>query len=142
MADTPANAFRAFVVVWATQALSIIGGGMTGFALNIYLVQVLYPAAGQKAELALALTVLNLGFVVPFVFAGPIAGAFADRHDRKRIMIAADAANAALTLVTATLMLRGVLQLWMLVAVGVVAALTGTFQKGSVGKPSRAAQEE
>jgi len=60
---------------------------MTGFALNVYLAQVLYPAPEQKAELALAFTVLNLGFTIPFVFGGPLAGAWADRHDRKQIMI-------------------------------------------------------
>jgi hypothetical protein len=38
---------------------------MTGFALNVYLAQVLYPAPDQKVELALAFTVLNLGLAFP-----------------------------------------------------------------------------
>jgi hypothetical protein len=38
---------------------------MTGFALSVYLAQVLYPAPEQKAELALAFTALNLGFTSP-----------------------------------------------------------------------------
>ena len=54
---------------------------MTGFALNVYLAQVLYPAPDQKVELALAFTVLNLGFTIPFVFGGPLAGA----DDRQRL---------------------------------------------------------
>jgi MFS transporter, DHA3 family, macrolide efflux protein len=58
---------------------------MTGFALNVYLAQVLYPALEQKPELALAFTVLNLGFTIPFVFDGPLAGAWADRHDANRL---------------------------------------------------------
>jgi MFS transporter, DHA3 family, macrolide efflux protein len=127
MTDTPPKGFRTFLIVWGTQSLAVSGGGMTGFALNIYLVQVLYPAPGQKAELALALTVLNLGFVIPFVFVGPIAGAFADRHERKRIMIAADMTNAALTLVIFALMLGGALKLPLLVAIGIMSALASTF---------------
>jgi hypothetical protein len=34
--------------VWAAQSLSVIGSSMTGFALNVYLAQVLYPAPEQK----------------------------------------------------------------------------------------------
>ena len=83
----PNHGFRTFVIIWAAQSLSVIGSGMTGFALNVYLAQVLYPAPEQKAELALAFTVLNLGFTIPFVFGGPLAGVWADRHDRKQIMI-------------------------------------------------------
>ena len=86
----PRHGFRTFVIVWAAQSLSVVGSGMTGFALNVYVAQVLYPEAQQKAELALAFTVLNLAFAVPFVFGGPLAGAWADRHDRKLIMIVTD----------------------------------------------------
>jgi hypothetical protein len=56
----PRHGFRTFVIIWAAQSLSVIGSGMTGFALNVYLAQVLYPAPDQKVELALAFTVLNL----------------------------------------------------------------------------------
>ena len=61
----PRHGFRTFTIVWAAQSLSVIGSGMTGFALNVYLAQVLYPAPQQKAELALAFTILNLGFTIP-----------------------------------------------------------------------------
>src|SRR5882762_5962766 len=70
----PDHGFRTFVIVWLAQSLSVIGSGMTGFALNVYLAQVLYPAPEQKPELALAFTVLNLGFTIPFVFGGPTCG--------------------------------------------------------------------
>ena len=83
--------------MWAAQSLSVIGSGMTGFALNVYLAQVLYPAPEQKAELALAFTALNLGFTIPFVFGGPLAGAWADRHDRKQIMIVTNLVNGLTT---------------------------------------------
>jgi DHA3 family macrolide efflux protein-like MFS transporter len=123
----PAHGFRTFVLVWAAQSLSVIGSGMTGFALNVYLAQVLYPAPEQKAELALAFTALNLGFTIPFVFGGPLAGAWADRHDRKQIMIATNLANGLTTLVTLLLLLAGGLQVGMLVGVGIVTALASAF---------------
>ena len=100
---------------------------MMGFALNVYLVKGLYPAPGQRAELALALTALNLAFFIPVVFAAPLAGAFADRHDRKRTMILADLLNGLVCVVIIILMLEGALQLWMLVLTGIVSALAGAF---------------
>ena len=123
----PHHGFRTFVIVWLAQSLSVIGSGMTGFALNVYLAQVLYPAPEQKPELALAFTVLNLGFTIPFVFGGPLAGAWADRHDRKQIMIVTNTANGLVSLLTVFLMLSGSLQLWVLVSIGVLAAAAGAF---------------
>jgi MFS family permease len=123
----PPNGFRTFTIVWLTQSLSVVGSAMTGFALNIYLVQGLYPAPGQKAELALALTALNLAFAIPIVFGAPLAGAWADRHDRKRTMIVADALNGLTCLLIVVLMIEGTLRLWMLICTGVVSALAGAF---------------
>jgi DHA3 family macrolide efflux protein-like MFS transporter len=123
----PRHGFRTFVIVWAAQSLSVIGSGMTGFALNVYLAQVLYPGPDQKAELALAFTVLNLGFTIPFVFGGPLAGAWADRHDRKQIMIVTNTTNGLITLVTFILMVSGNLQLWVLVSIGMLTAAAGAF---------------
>ena len=37
----PHHGFRTFLVLWLTQSLSVIGSGMTGFALNVYLAQTL-----------------------------------------------------------------------------------------------------
>jgi MFS family permease len=127
MTDAPPKGFRTFVIVWATQSLSITGSGMTGFALNIYLAQVLFADASQKAELALALMLLNLGFVIPWVVGAPLAGAFADRHDRRLTMLAADAASAALSLVTVVLMLSAAVQLWMPFVIGVLMAIASAF---------------
>src|SRR5262245_65745741 len=90
----PARGFRTFVIVWLSQSLSVVGSAMTGFVLNIYLAQVLYPAPEQKPELALAITALNLGYALPVIFGAPLAGALADRHDRRRPMIVADCVNA------------------------------------------------
>jgi MFS transporter, DHA3 family, macrolide efflux protein len=123
----PRHGFRTFVIIWAAQSLSVIGSGMTGFALNVYLAQVLYPAAEQRAELALAFTALNLGFTIPFVFGGPLAGAWADRRDRKQIMIVTNIAKGLISLMTFILMLSGSLQLWMLVCIGALAAAASAF---------------
>jgi hypothetical protein len=55
-----------------------------------------------------------LNFTIPFVFGGPVAGAWADRHDRKRIMIASNTVSGLTTVLRFILMLTGNIQLWML----------------------------
>jgi MFS transporter, DHA3 family, macrolide efflux protein len=123
----PPHGFRTFVIMWTAQSLSVIGSGMTGFALNVYLVQVLYPEPEQKPALALALTVLNLAFVIPFVFGAPLAGAWADRHDRRQTMIMTDAVKGVLALLPLFLMVSAGLELWMLVVIGFLGAAAAAF---------------
>jgi len=118
----PPRGFRTFFVMWLAQSLSVIGSGMTGFAMNVYLAQTLYPAPEQKSELALAFTVLNLGFWIPYVFGGPFAGAWVDRHDRKQILIAANIAKGLIAIAIFALMASGALRLWMLVCLGTLGA--------------------
>ena len=122
-----AHGFRTFLVLWTSQSLSVIGSGMTGFALNIYLAQTLYPAADQKAELAFAFTALNLAFAIPFIFGGPLAGAWVDRLDRRIILLAANGASAVLTLAMLILMLGGALDVWALIVIGILGSSIGTF---------------
>ncbi len=71
----PPNGFRTFLVVWATQSVSVFGSALTFFAMTIWLMQVLYPRPEQKPELGLALSAMSLAFALPTVFGAPIAGA-------------------------------------------------------------------
>ncbi len=96
-AAPPAD-MRTFTTLWATQTLSLFGTFVTQFAINIWLTQELYPSPEQKAALALGLSATSIAFMGPMVFVMPIAGAFADRHDRRRILLAANAASCLLTL--------------------------------------------
>jgi Transmembrane secretion effector len=123
----PRHGFRTFLVLWATQSLSVIGSGMTGFVLNVYLAQTLYPAAHQKAELAFAFTALNLASAIPFIFGGPVAGAWTDRLDRRMILLIANAASGVLTLGMLILMLVGALNVWALVGIGILGSTVGAF---------------
>jgi MFS family permease len=123
----PVNGFRTFVVVWATQSISALGSAMTFFAMNIWLVQVQYPLAEQKAQLAWALSAVSLCFAIPIMIFGPIAGAWADRHDRKQIMIAANLLNGLISVGLVWLLVEGLLSLWLLLAVIVLTTTIGAF---------------
>jgi DHA3 family macrolide efflux protein-like MFS transporter len=95
--------------------------------MTIWLTQTLYPRPEQKPELALALSAVSLAFALPTVFIAPIAGAWADRHDRKRTMMATDFLNGGLSLLLAALMLAQVLQLWMVIGLAALSAILGAF---------------
>jgi MFS family permease len=129
--QAPPHGFRTFVVVWATQSISVFGSALTFFALNIWLAQTLYPRPEQKSQLAVALSLVGLSFAIPVIFAAPLAGAWADRHDRKRTMIAMDAANGVMTLVLALLMISNTLQLWMLIVILVLMAFIAAFHSAA-----------
>ncbi len=127
----PPKGFRTFLIVWATQSISVFGSALTLFALNIWLTQVQYPRPEQKPELAVALSLFNLSFALPIVFLAPIAGAWADRHDRKRTMIAMDTANGFLSLLLMILIVTQTLQLWSLIVLGVLFATFSAFHSSA-----------
>lgn len=125
--ETPPNGWRTFLIIWWTQSLSVIGSALTFFAINIWVVQVLYPRPEQKPELAIALSAMTLAFGIPTMIFAPIAGAWADRHDRKLTIILADIASGVLSMLLIALILAQTLQLWTLLIVMVLAAIANTF---------------
>jgi MFS family permease len=129
--EPPANGFRTFLIVWATQSLSVLGNGVTFFTTIIWLTQVQFPQADQKAQLGLAISLISLASAIPIVLAAPIAGAWADRHDRKRTMIAANVMSGVMSLLAASLMFAGALELWMLAGITLVNAILNAFHTAS-----------
>jgi MFS transporter, DHA3 family, macrolide efflux protein len=129
--EAPPNGWRTFLIVWTTQSLSVFGTALTFFATTIWLTQVLYPRPEQKPELAFALSANALAFALPTVFLAPLAGAWADRHDRKRTMIAMDLANGLLSLTLVALLVTQMLQLWILLIVTALFSLFSAFHSSA-----------
>jgi MFS family permease len=127
----PANGWRTFLIVWSTQSISVFGTALTVFALTIWMTQTLYARPEQKPALAFALSAMALAFALPTVFGAPIAGAWADRHDRRLTMIAMDLANAALSLVLVVLLVNQLLQLWIVLVFTLLYAIFGTFHSAA-----------
>jgi DHA3 family macrolide efflux protein-like MFS transporter len=86
-----------FAVVWAGQLLSVLGSGVSAFALGIWT----YRTTGSVTQFGL---VLFFG-AVPGVLLLPVAGLLADRWDRRRTMILSDAGAALGTAAMALLFL-------------------------------------
>jgi MFS family permease len=113
--------------VWVTQSISVLGSGLTFFALTIWLAQVLYPNPQQKGQLAIALSLGSLAYGLPNIFTAPLAGAWADRHDRKQIMMFMDFACGLVSLALTVLILANRLNLWLLIFLVVIHSIVSSF---------------
>lgn len=111
---------RTFSVVWFGQMVSMIGTALTDFGVGVWI----YQKTGSAMPFAMVL----LCMVVPGILATPFAGAFADRWDRRRIMILSDTGAALSTLFMAALLVSGRLELWHILAAVTVASTCRAFQ--------------
>jgi DHA3 family macrolide efflux protein-like MFS transporter len=123
----PANGFKTFLVVWVTQSISVLGSALTFFALTIWLAEVLYPNPEQKGQLAIALSLVSLAYGLPNIFSAPLAGALADRHDRRSIMLLMDFASGLISLALTFLILAHLLNLWLLIGLVVIQSIVSAF---------------
>lgn len=125
--QAPPRGFRTFVIVWLTQSLSMVGSVLAFFSLTIWITQVLYPLPEQKPELGLALSAMGLAFGLPQVLMAPLAGAFVDRHDRRKTMLVADLLMAAITGLITLLVATSSLTLWTLVPLTTALSAVNAF---------------
>ena len=126
-----AGHWRTFLWLWGSQALSVLGGGLTGFALNIYLTQTRFPLDSQRAELAQALSLTALGWTLAALSGGPLAGALADRWNRRRMMLTCDLLSALLLLALTAVIVLSTPPVWLLVVFTVLQGLVGTFHSSA-----------
>lgn len=73
---------RAFVLTWFGQLVSLLGSGMTSYALGVKV----YRESGSVTQYALT----TFFYVLPFLLVSPVAGALIDRWDRRRAMLLSD----------------------------------------------------
>jgi MFS family permease len=76
--------------LFVAQTISDVGDGLTLLTLLLVVNQITHSA--------LALAVMSIAVAVPAMTIGLVAGAYADRLDRRRIMIASDALRGVLVL--------------------------------------------
>ena len=124
MTAAPASArpsgMRAFTVVWAGQFVSLLGTGMTRFALTLWA----WELTGEATTLAL---MAFFGFL-PNILITPFAGALVDRWNRKLVMMLSDLGAGAATIAMLLLSLDGSLQIWHVYAAAAFASAFEAFQ--------------
>lgn len=114
------RSIRVFTVIWSGQFVSLIGSGLTGFALGVWV----YLTTGSVTKLSL----IMLSVVVPGIIMSPVAGVLVDRWDRRKAMIFSDAGAAFCTLAIAVLLYLNLLQIWHMYIILSVSSAFSSFQ--------------
>jgi predicted MFS family arabinose efflux permease len=109
-----------FLTVWFGQLVSLIGSGLTGFALGVWV----YQRTGSVTLFAL----IALCTTLPGIVLSSLAGALVDRWDRRRVMIFSDSVAGLNTLVIALLLLFGRLELGHIYLATAINSICSTLQ--------------
>lgn len=96
--------FSKFMLLWAGELISAIGGGLTSFGLGVYVFQ----QTGSAGSMAL---VTLMAFLPALLLSVP-AGVLADRYDRRLLMMLGDGCSALGILYILLCMMRGEAALW------------------------------
>jgi MFS family permease len=103
---------RDFALLWSGMVVSLLGDGIFIVALPFAVLD----RSDSAATLSLVGLAWSLG-MVGFLLAG---GVLADRHDKRRVLLAADAIRLVALGAAAALSLAGALELWHLIALALV----------------------
>jgi len=98
----------------------MIGSSMTAFALSIW--------AYQRTGLATSLALVDFFFMGSTIVAGPFAGVWVDRWNRKLTMMLSDLLSATATAVALVLYMTGHLQIWHLYVAASMQGIGSAFQ--------------
>lgn len=109
-----------FLIIWLGQVVSLVGSGLTSFALGVWV----FEQTGSATQFAL----IGLSAVLPRVVLSPLAGVMVDRWDRRGLMIVGDVGAGLSTLVVALLLLGSRLEIWHIYLLAGVNAALGTVQ--------------
>lgn len=111
---------KTYLLLWGSQGLSYLGSSMTSYALLIWVY--------QRNNSALSVSLLAVCTYLPSILLSFIAGAFADRHNRKKIMLLCDSIAAAGTLSIFLLIRMGRLEIWHIYLFNMLNSTMSAFQ--------------
>ncbi|MBW4635042.1 MAG: MFS transporter [Iphinoe sp. HA4291-MV1] len=111
---------QVFILIWFGQLISLIGSGLTSFALGIWV----YQRTGSVTQF----TLISLFTTLPHILISPLAGALVDRWNRRWAMLLSDSGAGISTLVIALLLLAGRLEVWHIYLVIATSSAFKAFQ--------------
>jgi DHA3 family macrolide efflux protein-like MFS transporter len=118
------KSFHHYLFFWIGQIFSLFGSQVAIFVL-IWWLEV-------KTQNPIVLSVASFSFILPYVLAAPIAGVFADRLNRKSLIITADFLQALATLTLIIVMTFGFYDLWIIFTVLAFRSVCQAFHQPTV----------
>ena len=114
------NGTKTFFLIAIGQFISLLGTGLTNFAISVWVLL----HTGSVTQFGLLLLIVTL----PGFFITPIAGASADRWDRRWLMILSDTGAAVGTLTIAVMFLFGEPSIWLIAVALAISSICGAFR--------------
>ncbi len=114
-----------FLVIALGQIISIAGSTIAGFCLGVWI----YQRTGSVTQYGM----VSVAVLLPPLLAVPLAGGFVDRHDRRRVLAAAEAMIASCSLALAVLHAAGWLTVWTALPWLSLASASGAFLLSALG---------
>ncbi|NLC89961.1 MAG: MFS transporter, partial [Clostridiaceae bacterium] len=105
---------------YSGQAASTLGTGLVQFALIWYVT--------FRTNSGLALTIMTIASFLPQLLIALLSGVWADRHDRRWVIILADGGIALASLIVALFFIKGYESIWLIFLVSAIRSLGGGIQ--------------
>lgn len=114
------KSMKKFLIIWCGQFFSMLGSGISSFGLAIWVLE------RTKSNMGFAITFLVQ--ILPRLLFAPMAGSFADRKNRKKIMIATDVFDGVLKIVLFVLLFTDRMQVWTVYPIIFLSSTASIFQ--------------
>ncbi|MCM3492366.1 MFS transporter [Paenibacillus lactis] len=116
---------RNIILFLSSQTLSLFGSALVQYAIMWHIT--------LTTQSGIMMTLFIICGFIPTFLLSPFAGVWADRFNRKSLIIIADAMIAVVTLILAITFLLGYQAVWLLFVIAAVRALGGGIQTPAVG---------
>ncbi len=123
--NTNTNWKKNIILFLTTQTISLFGSSLVQYAIMWYIT--------LKTQSGLMMTISVVCGFLPTFFISPFAGVWADRYNRKKLIIISDGMIAVSTLILAILFLIGYNSMWLLFVMLAIRAVGSGIQTPAIG---------
>lgn len=113
------------ILLLASQTVSLFGSALVQYAITWHIT--------LTTQSGIMMTIATICGFLPTFLVSPFAGVWADRYDRKRLIMLSDSMIAISTLVLAILFYMGYGSVWLLFLISIVRAFGSGIQMPAVG---------
>ncbi|MEL3955861.1 MFS transporter [Caldifermentibacillus hisashii] len=123
--NNKSNWYKNIVLFLSSQAISLFGSSLVQYAMMWYIT--------LSTESGVMMTIYIICGFIPTFILSPVAGVWADRYNRKLLIVLSDGLIAFATLILAILFLMGFDDIWLLFLMAAIRAFGTGIQTPAVG---------